>query len=172
VIVKTSNSLFTKCTSPLTCGLHMWALTAAGHPHHLKALDCSGCCLHRPKAAGRQDYSFERAVISQMTLFRHVTRNLRGTHHPSPNFPYERNSKRDVDEQPVFSASNRLQVIHSLPTSDLCENSLPLHLKMNRKQSTNGRADHFRICIAEHLLCAPVPTGDDAIQVVAHDAVF
>jgi len=67
--------------------------------------------------------------------------------------------------------ANGLKVIHALTASDTLQNLGLFVVTIWRNKSHDRPANHFVGGIAEYSRSSIVPTGDDTVDVLAHDRV-
>ena len=86
--------------------------------------------------------------------------------------PDRRNGQGNIQQRAVLAPPNGLEMIDALAT--FADGSRMSGLFLNtvrRNQHRDRLADRFPSRIAEQALGAPVPAGDDAVQILADDGV-
>src|SRR5437016_7055483 len=81
--------------------------------------------------------------------------------------PDRRDGDRDVDCPSIFADPYRLEMISHLTARNSSQDSRLLARTLRRDQHGHRLADGLLRGIAEQPFCAAVPTGDDAIQILA-----
>ncbi len=82
-----------------------------------------------------------------------------------------RNGQRDVHIAAVLALAHRLVVVDAVAAPDALQDAGLLVQPLRRDQDDDGPADDLLRPVPEQPLCARVPAGDHAVQVLADDRV-
>src|SRR5271166_3193212 len=100
-----------------------------------------------------------------------VSSDLRGSEDLSVGALDGRNGQGNEDQAAIFALPNSLEMVDALPSSDSCQNRSFFILPVFWNHDRDGLADRLSGRVAENSFGAPVPTRDNAIEVLAHDCV-
>src|SRR5262245_47449518 len=114
----------------------------------------------------------EISLLLQSPLLGDVSGDLRRTHDPAFGIFDRRDGQRNHNQSAILALANRFIMFDMLSASNTLKNDTFLFASVCRNQNRDRSADRLFCGIAEHSLCAPVPTCNDAIQSLAYDRVM
>ena len=106
-----------------------------------------------------------------MLAFRNIAGNLRCADNNAVTVLHRRNRQGNIDASPVFAYARRVEMFDALAAADAGENLGLLLRSIWRYERQDRLADHLRCRVAEQLLGAVIPGGDDAIESFADNGI-
>src|SRR3954462_479589 len=95
--------------------------------------------------------------------------NLRGANHGAIGIANRRDCQRDRDERAVLTPANRVEMLDAFAAADAPEHHLLFREAVWRNHHRDGLPDRLFGGVAEQLLGAAIPGGDDAVEIFADD---
>src|SRR3979490_2719839 len=105
-------------------------------------------------------------------LLRDVPRDRRGAQNLTGRILDGRYRERDLKLSAILRQSSRLEVRDTLVGSNAREDLVEFMTQFTWNQERNWLSDRFACGIPVHPLGAPIPTQDDALEVLGDDRVF
>src|SRR6185437_1737375 len=103
--------------------------------------------------------------------FRYVASDFRCPDDFALGVSDRRDGQRNVDQTPILALANGFIVFDALSATYSLYDRLLLFLKIWRSQNCNRLADDFVREVPENSFRAAIPTGDDAIRILADDRI-
>ena len=126
-------------------------------------------------AAGQRTDAFHALSTQKLVLeffsLGDVARHLRRTNHGPVAITNWRDRHGDIDHSTVLSHPRCLEVSHAFTVPDVGEAGGLLTEERNWNDLRNRRSDNLLSCVAENLLRAAIPAGDNTVQRPADDGV-
>src|SRR4029453_6436223 len=78
---------------------------------------------------------------------------------------------RRVERRAIFAKADSLEVFHGLRSANVFEDDVFLIEPLWRNQKGDGPPHGFLGGVAKQAFCAAIPTGDDAVEILADNGV-
>lgn len=107
----------------------------------------------------------------ELLLLRDIAPDLGCSDDAPRPIPHRRNRKRHIDDSSIFPTALGFVVFDRFAVPDLPEDLVHVLDQLGWHEHRHMLADHFLGPVAENPLGAPIPTSDDAIQILGNNDV-